>query len=454
MTGLIDGDGSMQPQKGDRDRRSPRSVQQPFPLGPMVMGVLVIIAFLGCLSLWSALAPIESAVISPGVVSVSSYRKTIQHLEGGIIDEILISDGERVQVGQLLVKLRDIQSIAKVKQLRVQYAEARATVERLIAERDGASEVVVPQELQSLGGIDPEIERAFGDQKDILSARRERFADKQAVLEQTLAQSQALIIGLKGQIESTERRLSLANREFLEIQPLVKKSLVPAPRLRELQGTIAEFEGLLSEYAGDVAREEKAILEARLEISELETSAIASVTEQLRTERARTDELTQQVIAAEDVVARTEIRSPIEGVVVNLQVHTREGVVSAGQPLMEIVPVGDDLVIEAFVDPADIDEVRVGLPAHVHLTAQNRRRRQLLEGSVSAVSADRLVDEQMGTAYYRARIELDPSSLDEHGQTLLAGMGADVFIRTGARTPFDYLIQPIIRTINLGLRES
>ena len=454
MTRAIGVDGLLQPPNDDQDRRLPRSARRPFPIGPMVMGMLVIAAFLGCLSFWSALAPIESAVISPGVVSVSSYRKTIQHLEGGIVDEILIGDGDRVQMGELLVKLRDVQPIAEVKQLRVQYAEAKATVARLLAERDGMSEVAIPQDLRSLGGIKSEIGRAFNDQEDILKARQERFADKQAVLEQKIAQSQALIIGLKGQTDSAERRLSLAKRELLEIRPLVEKSLVPAPRLREIEGAIAEFQGLISEYAGDIAREEKAILEARLEISELETSTIAAITEQLRTERARTDELTQQIIAAEDVLARTEIRSPIEGVVVNLQVHTRDGVISAGQPLMEIVPVGDDLVIEAFVDPVDIDEVRVGLPAHVHLTAQNRRQRQLLEGSVSAVSADRLIDEQMGTAYYRARIELDPVSLDEHGKTLLAGMGADVFIRTGARTPFDYLVQPIIRTIQLGLRES
>ncbi len=429
-------------------------VRRPFPLGSMIIGIIAILAFLGCFSFWSALAPIESAVISPGVVSVASYRKTIQHLEGGIVETIQVRDGDRVQVGELLIKLRDIRPIAEVKQLRVQYAEARAVVERLLAEREGKPAITVPEDLAGLDGSDHQIKRAFDGQASILRARRALHEDRQAVLEQKIAQSQALIIGLRGQIDSATRRLDLAKRERQEIQPLVEKSLVPAPRLRELEGRIAEFDGLISEYSGDIAREEKTILEAHLEISELKTSTTAAITEQLRTERARAYELSQQIVASEDVLARTEIRSPIEGVVVNLQVHTRDGVVGAGQPLMEIVPVADELVVEAFVDPVDIDEVRLGLPAHVHLTAQNRRQRKLLEGTVSAVSADRLLDEETGAAYYRARIELDTQSLEQGGTTLLAGMGADVFIRTGARTPFDYLIQPIARTIQLGLREN
>lgn len=437
-----------------QERQKPALFRHPFPMGPMVIGLTAIVIFLGCFSFWSAAAPIESAVISPGVVSVASYRKTIQHFEGGIVDKIKVRDGDRVQAGQLLIKLRDIQPIAAVKQLRVQYAEAKAIVARLLAEREGDSAILVPPDLHGLDGLDSEIARAFDGQESILRARRELHNDRQAVLEQKIAQSQALIVGLKGQIESVQRRLELAKRERQEIQPLVKKSLVPAPRLRELEGSVAEFDGLISEHLADIAREEKTILEAHLEISELKTSTTAAITEQLRIERARAYELSQQIVASEDVLARTEIRSPIDGVVVNSQVHTQEGVIGAGQPLMEIVPISDELVIEAFVDPIDIDEVRIGLPAHVHLTAQNRRHRELLEGTVSAVSADRLIDEETGAAYYRARIELDAQSLEQGGTTLLAGMGADVFIRTGARTPFDYLIQPIARSIRLGLREN
>jgi HlyD family type I secretion membrane fusion protein len=428
--------------------------QRPFPIGSMIAGILVILSFLGSLTIWSTLAPIESAVVSPGVVSVASYRKTIQHLEGGIVDDILIDEGDEVQAGQLLIKLQDVQLITQVRQLHVQFAEARAIEARLRAERDNIQQLTMPDDLLSGGVIDPEVERAFRSQQKILFARRQQFVDQRSVLEQKIAQAQALIIGLKGQEVSTAKRLELARQELDDIQPLAKKSLVPMPRLRELESKIAELEGLLSEHRGDMAREEKEILEAELQISEQRTSAIAEISEQLRAERARAYDLSQQIVAAEDVLRRTKIRSPIEGIIVNLQIHTQEGVVAAGQPLMDIVPINDELVIEAFVNPEDIDEVRTGLPAHIHLTAQNRRQREVVEGIVADVSADRLADDETGSPYYRARIELNPESRDALGDNLLAGMGADVMIRTGARTPLDYLLQPITRSLQLGLREN
>lgn len=437
------------------DATRDRSVKgRPFPIGPMVAGVSVIAIFFGCLTLWSALAPIEGAIISPGVVSVSSYRKTIQHLEGGIVDEILVEDGDHVEPGQVLIELRDIRVRAETRQLRGQYAEAQAKVARLLAERDGASTIAIPETLANLEDVEGEIDSAISGQQSIFRSRREHLDNRKSVLEQKIAQSQAVIEGLKGQMTSVEQRRALTETELKEIAPLVKKSLVPAPRLRELEGRVAEFDGLLSEHRGDIAREEKEILEAHQQIVELDTSTNTEITEQLRVERAHAYEISQKIVAAEDVLTRSKIRSPIEGVVVNLQVHTQDGVIAAGQPLMEIVPVDDELVVEAFINPEDINEVRTGLPANVQLTSQNRRHRELIEGKVTSISADRLIDGQTGAPYYRARVQLDPTSRDAFGDTLLAGMGADVFIRTGARTPFDYLLQPIARGIQHGLREN
>ncbi|MGI9433874.1 MAG: HlyD family type I secretion periplasmic adaptor subunit [Geminicoccaceae bacterium] len=427
---------------------------RPFPLGPIFSGFLVIATFIGCITAWSMLAPIESAVISPGVVSVSGSRKTIQHLEGGIVEEILIDDGDHVRRGDLLVKLRDVRPNAEATQLQQQHAETRSIIARLLAERDGASGITFPDDLLTMALRDPSIELTLRGQSNVFKTRRRNNRDRQSVLTQKVEQAKALIVGLEGQITAVEKQLKLASDEHSEIAPLVDKSLIPGPRLRELGTKIAEFEGLLSEHRGDIAREEQKILETQLLMSELKTSTIASVTEQLRTERARSTELSQQIIAAEDVLRRTEIRSPIDGVVVNLQIHTRDGVVSAGQALLEVVPIDDDLVIDAYVNPEDIDEVRTGLPAHVQLTSLNRRHREPIEGVVSDVSADRLTDASSGRAYYRARIQLDAEAIHAMGDTLLAGMGADVFIRTGARTPFDYLLQPITRNLKLGLREN
>jgi HlyD family type I secretion membrane fusion protein len=291
-------------------------------------------------------------------------------------------------------------------------------------------------------------------QENIFQTRRRHLNNRLSILQQQIAQTKALILGLEGQIAAAETQLRLAREEHEEIKVLFAQNLVPKPRLLELQRQVAELEGALSEHQASISRERKSILESELQMGELKASTIAKVTEELRAERARVFELSQQNIAAEDVLRRTQIRSPIDGVVVNLQIHTREGVIAAGQPLMEVVPSSDELVVEAFVDPEDIDEVRAGLPAHVQLTSINRRRRKPIEGMVTDVSADRLTDEQTGKAFYRARIELDADAPDQVGNALLAGMGADVFIRTGARTPLDYLLQPITRILQFSLRET
>ena len=430
------------------------SMQRPFPIMPMLTGFLTIAAFAGGLTAWSLSAPIESAVVSPGVVSVASYRKTIQHLEGGIVDEILVKDGDPVKRGQLLIKLSNVQSAALAKQLKSQYAESQAIVARLLAERDGKDEISFPDDLLTRAGEDALVKSTLDGQEGVFASRRQNLDDRLSVLGQEIEQTQAEIRGLEGQIAATDTQLGLAREEHREVQVLYRQQLVPKPRMLELEGRIAALEGTLSELRSAIARGQKSTLESEMKMGELKTEAIAEITEQLRAERARVNELAQQVVAAEDVLARTDIRSPIDGVVVNLQVHTQDGVIAAGQPLLDVVPSHDELVIEAMIDPRDIEEVKSGLPAHVHLTSINRRRQEPLFGEVADVSADRLVDAQTGNGFYRARIRLDAESLAAMTDTLLAGMGADVFIRTGARTPFDYLLDPITRSLQLGLREN
>ncbi len=427
---------------------------RPFPLLPILGGFLVFLAFAGCLTTWSLLAPIESAVISPGVVSVSSYRKTVQHLEGGIVKDILVNDGDEVEQGQLLIQLGNVQPTAETRQLQGQYAEAQATVARLLAERDDKNTIAFPSDLIALATISPSVDSTLKGQEGVFNSRRRNQDDRLSIFARQVEQTRAQIAGLEGQISAIETQLGLAGEEHRELQVLYQQQLVPKPRMLELEGRMAALEGKFSEFQGSIASARKSILESEVQMSELKTQTIAGVTEQLRAERTRVNQLYQQVAAAEDVLKRTQIRSPIDGVVVNLQVHTRNGVIAAGQPLLEVVPSSDELVVEAMIDPEDIDEVKAGLQAHVELTSINRRRRTPLNGEVSHVSADRLTDLQTGAPFYRARIQLDPESLTTMEDTLLAGMGADVFIRTGTRTPFEYLLQPVTRSIQFSLREN
>ncbi|WP_299616665.1 HlyD family type I secretion periplasmic adaptor subunit [Pelagibius sp.] len=425
---------------------------RPFPLHLIAAGFAILAATFGIFALWSRAAPIESAVVAAGVVSVDSYRKSIQHLEGGIVEKILVADGDRVTRGQALIELSDVQPAATLNQLRSQLFEARATLARLIAERDAAEAIAFPADL--LDDPDPAARSAVAGQQSVFESRRKLLQDRLSLLEQRVAQSREEIGGLEGQIAASDTQRDLLREELSEVGTLFDKGLVPKPRMLALQRRLAEIEGELSALRARIAQARQSIIAARLEMSELRATTKTSVVDRLRAEQSEIYALEQKIISAEDVLRRTRVVSPIDGIVVDLQVHTLDGVVGPGQRLLDVVPSSDELVVEASVDPSDIDEVRAGMPAHVQLTSLSRRSRLPIEGRVIFVSADRLVDRQSGAAFYQARVQLDPASIEERGAVLQAGMGAEVFIRTGERTALDYLIAPIARILNRGMRES
>lgn len=425
---------------------------RPFQLRFIFAGFAVIALFFSIFTAWSLAAPIESAVVAPGVVGVDSFRKSIQHLEGGIVEEILVADGDRVVRGQVVIRLSDVRPAAELNQLRSQLYEAHAAVARLVAERDGLEEIVFPEDLVSAS--EPAARTAMAGQRSVFESRRKLQGDRLQLLGKRIAESEEEIAGVEGQIASSETQRALINEELTEVAKLFERGLVPKPRLLALQRRVAEIDGELSAYRAQIARARQSILAGRLEMSGLRAEAKTSVVDQLGEEQSKVFTLSQDIVSAEDVLRRTEILSPIDGIVVDLQLHTLDGVVSPGQRLLDVVPSGDELVVEASVDPTDIDEVRVGMPAHVQLTSLSRRVHLPIEGEVVFVSADRLTDGQSGAFYYRARVRLDPASIEERGAALQAGMGAEVFIRTGDRTPLEYLVAPITRILNRGLRES
>ncbi len=425
----------------------------PFGAALVLKGFAIVLVFLGGLAAWSLLAPIESAVVAPGVVSVDTNRKTIQHLEGGIVKAIDVREGDRVKAGQVLVRLQDTVRGSVLNQLQAQYFEARAIAARLAAERDGRSEIVFPDELLAKAE-DESARAAIAGQRSVFDSRRKLHAEKLAILAQRIAGFEEEIIGLEGQIKAAQKQIALIEEELVGLTQLFKKKLINKPRLLALKRRKAEIEGAASEYKASIARANEGILESRLRMTEFQATAVTEVVEQLRAMNARAYDLGQQLAAAQDVLSRTVIRSPIDGTVVGLDVHTRGGVIAAGQRILDIVPSYEKLVVQASIDPRDIDQVRVGLPAHVKLTALNRRNQTPIEGEVNTVSADRLTDPQTGAAYYLARVELNADSAGLVDVTPQPGMSADVMIRTGARTPVEYLFAPITRYLDKALREK
>ncbi len=435
--------------RGDVGNDYPR----PFPVSAILAGLVTVVFFVGTLGFWAAMAPLESAVVSPGIIGVASYRKQVQHLEGGIVEAILVNDGDRVSKGQQLIQLRDVKPAAELRQLEGQYVEAQAVVARLLAERDGLEAIAFPDELLARAD-DPSTSAVMAGQRGILDSQRTLMHDRQAVLDKKIAQAQEAINGLEGRVEAKRQQRSLILAESKTVEEALKKRLAPASKGLKLKQRLAETKDELIAYETEIGRLEQQILETRLQKSKARAERLAEISEQLRMQRAALFDLTQKMIKARDVLERTRILSPIDGVVVNLQIHSHDGVIEAGQPLLEVVPENDELIVEVFIDPEDIDEVWAGMPADVRLTSLNRRRRVPMEGILSGVSADRLTNPQTGEDYYRARVTLTQDALSSAGVALVAGMGADVFLRTGARSPLDYLLSPITKSLQFGLREN
>jgi epimerase transport system membrane fusion protein len=426
------------------------STRSPFGAGLILTGTSIIAGLVGLLSAWLYLAPIDSAVIATGVVAVDTNTKTVQHLEGGIVDNIFVREGQHVQAGDILIKLQSTLPTSTLNEVRAQYYGARAAQARLTAERDGLQEVVLPTDLDSKM-TEPAVRDAVLGQKSIFENRRTLIQQRLSILERTVSGLVIEISGLEGQITASKKKLSLIDEELVAAQSLLEKGLTNKPRVLALQRERAEIDGAIGSYRASVGVSRQRIEEALLRSAELKAASATEVVKGLEEATSTAYEMSQKLSAAEDILRRTEIRSPIDGTVVGIKVHTQGGVVTAGQPLLDVVPSNEKLVIQASIDALDIDQVRPGLPANIGLWAINRRSRTAIEGYLHTISADRFVDPKTGFSYYQARVELSSDSPGLKTVTLQPGMSADVAIRTGSRTPWEYFIAPIARSISRGL---
>lgn len=420
----------------------------------IVAAATVILVFFAGIGGWAALAPLESAAVAPGQVTVASHRKTVQHLEGGIIGDLLVDEGDEVVAGEVLLRLDETKARATVSRLRARLDLLLATRARIVAERDDVETVDFPDEL--LGRADaPDVIDILDGQLSIFEARREAEQGRIDILDQRVKQLRKEIEALDAQVTAQERQRDLIRKEETTVGNLVKKGLAEMPRLLALQRTHASIIGNLGEQEAMIARAEQRIGETRLEILDLRNAFRSEVVKELDTIQADIVDTAEQLMAAEDVLERTAVISPQAGKVVNLRVHTTGGVIAPGEALLDIVPQDDTLVVEARIDPLDIDVVRVGLPAQVSLTSYKSRHTLPLQGTVSHVSADVFADERTGAPYYRARIALDEAQQVGLAQLeMYPGMPAQVMIVTGKRTGLDYAIQPLAESFSRAFREE
>jgi len=419
-----------------------------------IVGYGIVVAVFGGLGGWSALAPIDSAALAPGVVTVESYRKTVQHLEGGIVRRLAVEEGQQVREGDVLVELEGTQFQAEMEVLRVQQLAMQAEEARLLAERDGATAVVYP-EPTNLPSDDPRVIEVRQGQDTLFAARRKAYAGEVSVLEQTVAQLEAQIDGLQSVIRSKRTLLESYSVEIEDLKGLLEEGLTDRQKLRELERSSVEQQGEVAELIATSAAAEARINESRLRILQVEREFQTGVAAELGDVQARLADVNERLAGASDRVTRALIRAPVGGRVIGLEVHTVGGVIAPGQRLMDIVPELESLVVEAQISPLDIDRVQAGLPARLRFSGFKRNRVPEIMGTVSTVSADRIENPQTGASYYLARVEIDSSQVELlAGIELIPGMPVEAMINTGSRTLFGYLWEPVSESVTRSFRED
>lgn len=427
----------------------PAASQVPYTL----VGYGIIFLVFGVFGAWSAFATLDSAVIAPGSVAVESNRKKIQHYEGGIVREILVKESQSVNKGDVLVRLDPIQAEAQAELLQGQIDAASALEARLIAERQKTDEITFPQEL--LDRSDRlSTRKNMIDQEQQFKERRASIIGQVNILKSRIEQLSRTIAGLQAVKVSTEGQITSIKEEYEKVSSLAERGYYPVNRLKSMEREIYALEGRLGQTIADIARNENGIGEAKLQIIQAEQKFQEEVIDALREVRVQIPELQERKRMAQDVVNRLEIRAPLSGVVQNLQVHTIGGVVRAGEPLLELVPINDTLHIEVRINPVDINHVALGSDAEVRFPGFKSRTMPLILGKVRSVSPDRITDPATNEPYYLGIVEVKDSDIPtEYRGSLTAGMPADLFIATGERTVADYLLSPFTDVARKSLRE-
>lgn len=416
-----------------------RSITSDDARGEIRFGVAALVSFFVLFLGWAALAPLDAAVVAPGVVVVSGSRQTVQHREGGVIARLAVEDGQRVRQGDILIELSSPELLARKEALLSQVLDLQMQRAQLLAARDGQIEVEAPPEWAAL----PPEDRAIADAA--LVRHRAEASSRRAALRTQRAGAGAVdarIAGYQDEIAAINRQDRLLEDELTGVRSLAERGLMPLTRVRALERAQAELDGRRAELRASIA------------------SALEDRAEELRDIEARLATLTPQLAGARAELERSLMRAPVDGTVVGLRVNTVGGVIRPGDAVMDIVPEGQDLIVEAQVRPEDAEDLHPGLIGEVRITAFSGRSMPFLRGEVVQVSADRFVDERTGQPYFLTRVSVAQSELDRLGEIahnrngVRPGLPAQIVVPTRQRTALQYLLEPLNRSIWSSFRET
>jgi len=409
---------------------------------PALIGFTVIGLALGGFATWAAVAPLGSAVMAQGVVTVESKRKVVQHREGGIVAQLLVKEGDEVAAGTVIARLADAGAMALKGNLAGQRDAKLAELARLSAERDGLAAVAFPPALAARGD-DAKVLEAIGRERARFDQRKKSLDGQLGILQAHVAELQAQRGGRVQLEQSKRRQLVLLRQELSGLRELQAKGFYPTNKLRAEERDLARLEGDTYADVAATTQIDKEIGETQLQV--LQTTQ--KFREEVSTDLARTEvdlqELDQRLSAANDAVERLAVVAPVAGIVQSLKPAGPGAVVAPGGEIAEIVPGGDRLVIDSQVTPKDIDRVHEGQPAHLRFTAFGARQTPVVEGRVTVVSADRFTDQGSHQSYYSARVEVAPDQLARLPGGLKAGMPVEVMLDGGERTALQYMVKPL-----------
>lgn len=421
----------------------------------MVVGIVVVILLAGGVGGWAATTQIAGALIAPGSIVVDSHVKKVQHPTGGVIGKLNVQDGDRVKAGQVLVQLDDTVTRANLAVVTKGLDELTARKARLEAERDGADSITFPPELLARKS-DPTVANAIINESRLFQLRRSARLGQKAQLQQRIVQLKEEINGLTAQQDAKSKEIDLIHKELAGVRELWKKNLIDIARLTALERDAARVEGERAQLIAAVAQTKGKVTETELQIIQIDHDLASEVAKDLREVDAKYGEFVERKVTAEDQLKRIYIRAPQDGVVLQSNVHTVGGVITPGETIMLIVPETDNLMVEAKVNPRDIDQVQVGQATMLRFPEFNTRTTPELKGTVSQVSADTTTDQRTGQSYYTVRVAMTKDEVTKLGKgaKLIPGMPVEAFVQTGERTVISYLTKPLADQFVRAFREK
>lgn len=424
--------------------------------GPVLLGLFGLFLLVGVFGTWAVMTSIAGAIVAPGRIEVDRSRQVVQHPDGGVVAEILVDEGDVVAAGQVLIRLDPSLLNSDLALVESQLFDTLARRGRLEAERDGRNDIVFDPLLVERAADDPEVAELMNGQVRLLKARREFITREMDQLRKRKGQIEAQIEGIESQRQALEEQLSLIREELADQQSLLDRGLAQATRVLALRRAAANLGGTLGELKAQKAEAEGRITEIDIEMLKLGSRQREEAIARLRDLRNAELQLREKRRSLLERLDRLQITAPVSGVVYGLQVRTPRSVIRPAEPVLFIVPQDRPLVLAVQVAPIHVDEISVGQPVIVNLSALDRRQTPELNGTVSKISADAFDDPNRGVSYYRVEVVLNEGELDRlpEGTVLVPGMPVETFIHTADRSPLAYLVRPLTDYFRKAFRES